>query len=225
MPGLRPSSRALLPTLVVALASLWIGAAATAEAPALGGEVSLAGLVDLDGRPLPATATRGPTVLLFARSDCPISNRYAPEVQRLHAELAPRGVRFLLVYPDPAEPVPEIRAQHAAYGYPFAAVRDPEQAVTRATGATITPEAAVLDATGRLVYRGRIDDRWVDFGKQRPEPTTRDLETVLDDLVAGREVEPRSTRAIGCYIPGVEPTDLLHPGHHESGAGHSGHGP
>ena len=40
----------------------------------------------------------------------------------------------------------------------------------------------------RLVYRGRIDDRYVDFGTARAAPTTRDLEQVLDAIVAGEAV-------------------------------------
>ena len=31
------------------------------------------------------------TVLIFISTDCPISNRYAPEIKRLHDEFAPKG--------------------------------------------------------------------------------------------------------------------------------------
>jgi hypothetical protein len=41
-------------------------------------------------------------VLVFVRTDCPISNRYAPELRRLQDRFAPRGMAFWLVYPDPA---------------------------------------------------------------------------------------------------------------------------
>src|SRR5262245_50952697 len=40
-------------------------------------------------------------VLLFVRSDCPISNRYAPEIQRLYQRYSSRGFEFRLVYPEP----------------------------------------------------------------------------------------------------------------------------
>lgn len=39
------------------------------------------------------------TVLRFISADCPSSNRYAPEINRLHGEFAARGVRFRLVSP------------------------------------------------------------------------------------------------------------------------------
>jgi hypothetical protein len=64
----------------------------------------------------------------------------------------------------------------------------------------VTPEAAVFDARGRVVYRGRIDDRYVDFGLDRPEPTSRDLERAIQDLLAGRSVAVPRTQAVGCIL-------------------------
>lgn len=139
-------------------------------------------------------------MLLFVRMDCPISNRYAPEVRRLWEEYAPEGVRFFEVYPNPLASPQAIRRQREAFDVPFPALRDPEHRWVEKTGATITPEAVVFDATGTQVYRGRIDDRWASFGRYRPEPTRRDLAQVLDDLTAGETVEPRTTEAIGCFI-------------------------
>src|SRR5207249_9516148 len=40
-------------------------------------------------------------VFIFVSTDCPISNRYAPEIRRVEGKFAPAGVRFWLVYPDP----------------------------------------------------------------------------------------------------------------------------
>src|SRR4051812_38695473 len=72
----------------------------------------------LDGavvRPLePAGAAN---VLLFVGTDCPISNGYAPEIQRVCAAAAARGVRCLLVYEDAGLTVEAARAHLAAYRY------------------------------------------------------------------------------------------------------------
>ncbi len=67
------------------------------------------------------------------------------------------------------------------------------------TGVTVTPEVAVMSADQKLLYRGRIDDRYVEFGKDRPEPTVRDLERALDAILAGKPVPVRETQAVGCY--------------------------
>ncbi len=140
------------------------------------------------------------TVALFVRTDCPISNRYAPEVRRIHEAYSKRGVAFWLIYPDPAEEAAAIRAHLDAYSYPMPALKDPEHRFVDRAGASITPEAALFDADGKLVYLGRIDDRYVDFGKARPEPTRHDLALALDALLAGRPVESDRTKAIGCFI-------------------------
>ena len=159
---------------------------------------------DLDGRRVEALPLgSGTLVLVFTATDCPLSNRYAPELQRLRARFAGRGVAFRLVYADPAETTEAIRRHLQAFASGEDALRDPGHELVRLTGATVTPEVAVLAARpggSRLVYRGRIDDRAVDLGRIRPAPRVHDLEEVLDALVSGRAVEARTTAAIGCFI-------------------------
>ena len=150
-------------------------------------------------------------VFLFVRADCPISNRYAPEVGRLVQEFASSTVSFTLVYVDPSESSDRIREHMREYGYHVQAARDNDHVLVKMIGAKVTPEAAVFVrgpigasrnsvGTERMVYRGRIDDQYVDFGKTRPAPTTHDLEDVLQAIVQGRTVIPQTTRAVGCFI-------------------------
>jgi len=173
------------------------------------GVLALAAVLDLAGGrvdPLPA-AGAGPAVLVFVRTDCPIANRYAPELRRLQDQFVRGGVAFWLVYPDPAETPEAIRRHQRDFGLGFRALRDPQHELVKAAQATVTPEAAVFVAGAegpQLVYRGRIDDRYVDFGRSRPAPTTRDLRDVLRSLAAGSAVAPRTTRAVGCFIPPLD---------------------
>ena len=162
-------------------------------------------VVDLDGRELEPLAETGHVqVFLFVRSDCPISNRYAPEVRRIAERFASRGVELWLVYADPDEPLETIRRHLAEYGHPGRPVRDPRHELVRRTGATVTPEAAVFSASGELVYVGRIDDRFVDFGKARAAPTRNDLIEALEATLAGHPVSEPRTRAVGCFIPQLQ---------------------
>lgn len=149
--------------------------------------------------PLADPAARA-TVLLFTRSDCPISNRYAPEVARLHAEYAPRGVAFFLVYVDPDQPEDEVRAHVRDHGYACRVLLDRSHQLVDLAGATITPEAALYLPGGRRVYRGRIDDRFVALDVMRPQPTRRDLADAIDAALAGHAPEVAETPAIGCVI-------------------------
>jgi hypothetical protein len=142
-------------------------------------------------------------VLLFIRTDCPISNRYAPEMRRLAAKYSKQGVTFWLVYPDETVTVQEIRQHLADYELPLAALRDPTHALVGLTGVNVTPEAVVFTSDGTRVYRGRIDDRFVDFGKEHPAATEHDLESALQAVLAGKPVAKPETKAIGCYISGT----------------------
>jgi peroxiredoxin len=183
--------------VVVVAAILWPAAGTSGNEPLRALEVS-----DLTGRlvaPFQVSGQRA-IVFVFATIDCPISNRYAPEVQRLHREFG-ADAAFWLVYPD-ASLSPEVLRQHAKeFGYSFPALRDAKHALVRLTGATVMSEVAVFDRSGRLVYRGRIDNRVVDFGTIRASPTKRDLQAVLTALRAGTTISPATTQAVGCDIP------------------------
>ena len=148
---------------------------------------------------LAALALQLTTVLVFTTTDCPISNRYAPEILRLAALFDGRVV-FKLVYPVPTDTPAAIAAHRKKFGYTFEWARDPKQQLTRQIGITVTPEVAVVDPTGTVVYRGRIDDRYIAFGTDRPEPTVRDLERALDAVLAGRPAPVAKTQAIGCLL-------------------------
>ena len=140
------------------------------------------------------------TVLIFVRTDCPISNRYAPEIQRIAARFSSDGVRFWLVYPDSSETADSIQKHRAEYHYDFGVVRDPKHVLVKAAKARVTPEAAIFLPGRKLVYHGRIDDRYIDFGKARSAANTHDLEAALDAVVAGKPVPSETTRAVGCYL-------------------------
>ncbi len=160
-------------------------------------------LVDDQGRPVRLELLTGDaraSVFIFVRTDCPISNRYAPEIRRIHSEFSTRGVLFRLVYVDPNQQPAAIRDHLKKYDLPLEALRDPKHELVELTGATVTPEAAVFDSSGEMVYRGRIDDRYIDFGQSRPEPTRRDLAEALTAVLEGRSVAEPRTKAVGCFI-------------------------
>lgn len=163
------------------------------------------GVVDLEGKVVSPLDGAGPKLLIFTRSDCPVANRFAPEISRLHDQYASRGVRFYLVYVDPAEPVASIRKHLQDYSLPNVAVRDPRHSLVKRTEVSITPEAALLDGKGTLLYRGRINDQYVAFTKSRPQPKKHDLEDALRGLLDGSLKKLVTTEAIGCYIGDLTP--------------------
>jgi Redoxin. len=156
---------------------------------------------NLDGKPLDpfVISVDRVVVLVFVRTDCPISNRYAPLLQKL-SEKYRGAAEFWLVYPDRAETASEIKAHLQDYHFSIVALRDTDHALVRRAHATITPEAAVFDSSGRLLYHGRIDNAYEDFGRSRPTATKHELEDAIRSAVAGKLIDPDHASAVGCYI-------------------------
>jgi hypothetical protein len=142
-------------------------------------------------------------ILFFITNDCPIANSYAPEIQRICADYASKGVACTLVYSDPTLDAAAIHKHFADYGYkpPIEAVSDAHHQLAHATGATITPEAVIVGKDGKVLYRGRIDNFYAALGKPRRFATEHDLRQALDEVLAGKPVTHPQTQAIGCYIP------------------------
>ena len=164
------------------------------------GEISVRDVEGATHRPLADTG-QAASVLFFVLHDCPIANGYAPEISRISEEYRARGVRTYVIYgEDDLSPAAAKRHAHE-YAFRCPALLDPKQALARVAGATVSPEAALFSAKGRLLYRGRIDDRAIAPGKHRAEPRQRDLRAALDAVLAGKPIRERFTKAIGCYLP------------------------
>ena len=160
---------------------------------------------DLAGKPFdPFRASRGKVVvLIFVRTDCPISNRYAPMIQQLGTNRIDQAT-FFLVYPSRKETAEAIRRHRKEFGYTLAAIRDPQHILVKQSAAQITPEAAVFNANGQLVYHGRIDNLYEDFGHARKSATTHELADAIEAAVAGKSLSGSATPAVGCYISDLE---------------------
>lgn len=159
---------------------------------------------DLKGRstdPFEAPAAKA-VVFLFIAVDCPISNRYAPEIRRLCESYSKKGVRFWLVHVDPNLSVRKAASHRSDYKLPDRILMDRKHDLVKLCRAKITPEAAVFDGKRRLVYRGRIDNLYVEFGRTRRRTTQHDLRDALDAVLEGKPVAVPRQRAIGCYISG-----------------------
>jgi hypothetical protein len=139
------------------------------------------------------------TVLVFIRTDCPISNRYAPEIQRLSQEFR-KQAKFWLIYPEKAESASRIREHGEEFHYTMPALRDVHHSLVTRAQATITPEAAVFERSGKLIYHGRIDNWYEELGRSRAKPTTHELEEAIRKTVAGETISAAHANAVGCYI-------------------------
>ncbi|MGB8456754.1 MAG: hypothetical protein WCE50_03490, partial [Candidatus Acidiferrum sp.] len=111
---------------------------------------------------------------------------------------------FWLVYPSKAESAEVIRKHDREYGYKIPALRDPQKVLVKESQAQITPEAAVFDARGHLVYHGRIDNLYQDIGRSRTVATTHELEDAIEAALSGKTLAVNTAHAVGCYISDLE---------------------
>jgi AhpC/TSA family len=186
--------------LMTAFIRVWLLAMATASTLA----------VDLDGRPVTQLAPPGSraVVLFFAASDCPVSNRYIPEMQRLTRQFEPSGVRVWFVYPNPGDSAKVVRGHDQEFSITARTALDNKQSLTQMAHATTTPEAAVFVPRGgglHEVYRGRIDDRYLSLGTERPQATRHDLEDAIRAVLAGKPVPQPGGPPVGCSIVTLQP--------------------
>src|SRR5580700_6636044 len=160
---------------------------------------------DLAGNPVdPLKSGSGKiVVLVFVRTDCPVSNRYAPTIQKLSEEHAAKAA-FWLVYPSKSESAEVIRKHEREYGYKIPALRDPQHVLVKQSQVEITPEVAVFGTDRRLVYHGRIDNLYQDVGRTRSVATTHELEDAISAALGGKSLDGDATHGVGCYISDLE---------------------
>jgi peroxiredoxin len=188
-------------TILLVLAGLAGPAAAADPSDSIGRKIDGFTLRDFRGKTHELADLQGKqlVVVVFLGCECPLAKQYAPRLKKLAAEYGPRGVAFVGINSNSQDTITELAAYARIHEIEFPLLKDPGNAVADQLGAQRTPEVLVLDADRTIRYQGRIDDQYV-VGRQRSEPTRRDLATALDELLAGKPVSVAKTEAPGCHI-------------------------
>jgi hypothetical protein len=167
---------------------------------------------DIDGHDVTSLAVPGTRFVtaIFVATDCPISNRYLPEIARLSREFAPRAVRLWLVYPNPGDTLAAVRTHQTQYpdAVSLPQLIAPDSRFLAHAHVHVTPEAAIFraDTSGvswmnqPVFWHGRIDNRYLTFGAQRPAATQHDLADALNAALAGRPPASAAAPPVGCAI-------------------------
>ena len=140
-------------------------------------------------------------VVAFSCNHCPYVRAYEDRIIALQREYGPKGVQVIAINSNETKNYPEdsfdkmvLRAQERGFNFPY--LRDEDQSVAEAFGATHTPQFFAFDGERRLRYSGRMDDNW-----EHPEAVKKTyLRDALDALLGGKEVPVPETYSIGCTI-------------------------
>ncbi len=190
--------------LALCSASLFVAACSSMQAkpvPPVGSMVATASIptIDLDGKPI--AVGRLATVCYFAGPECPISRAYAPEVARLAQRDQARDIAWVMVFSESGMTREIVKEFQRDYSLALPSVIDSTQQLACALGALTIPTVVVIDGSGTMLYRGRIDNRYQSLALSYGPPTQRDLADVVDALAAGTPLPPIETLAIGCVLP------------------------
>lgn len=140
-------------------------------------------------------------VVVFSCNHCPYVQAYEDRMIAFQQEYGPKGVQLVAINSNETENYPEDsfeemmkRAKKKGFNFPY--LRDDDQKVAEAFGATHTPEFFVFDRQRRLRYHGKMDDNY-----QNPSAVKHKyLQDAVEALGRGAPVPEPETHSIGCTI-------------------------
>lgn len=136
------------------------------------------------------------TVIIFMSTECPFVQPYTERLISLNNEFSSNGVVIWGVNSNKTEPVEDVMNHAKTKNYNFPVLKDINNVVADQFGAARTPEVFVINNSNMtLVYHGRIDDN-----KEASKVTSNDLQSALNEFLAGKEISNSLTKAFGCGI-------------------------
>lgn len=165
-------------------------------------------LADASGKPVRLSAFRGkPVVLEWNNPGCPFVKKHydSGNMQRTQGQAKAQGAVWLtlnsggpgkqgyMTGPQAAAFEKTAKVQASAY------LLDPKGTVGKLYGARATPQIFIVDAAGKLVYSGAIDDK--------PTADAADIKgarnhalAALADLKAGKPIAVPTSKPYGCSV-------------------------
>ena len=143
-------------------------------------------------------------IVIFTCNHCPFSVAYEDRIIALDRKYKSLGYPVIAInpnnpksYPDDSFENMKVRAKDKGFTFPY--LFDDGQKIYPQYGATKTPHVFLLQKTtngNEVKYIGAIDDNY-----QNAEAVkVKYVEQGVDALLAGKEIEVKTTKAIGCSI-------------------------
>lgn len=143
-------------------------------------------------------------ILIFTTNHCPYSVAYEDRIVALQDKFAEKGFPVVAINPNNPASYPEDsfenmkkRAKDKGFNFPY--LFDDGQKIYPQYGATKTPHVYVLEKEPDAFYVryiGAIDDNY----KKPEEVEQKFVENAVMALLNGREIQVKTTKAIGCSI-------------------------
>ena len=196
---------ALLVTMFIIAGAMIAGSGRTINSdvpapPAIGATIEDFTLPGADGKEHALASLKGKngSVLIFVAVQCPVSNAYNDRMEKLAQDYKARGINVIGINANAAETGESVKAHAVANKLTFPLLKDPSNKIADRLGASVTPEAYLLDASNKLLYRGRIDN-----SKNGDQITSSELRDAIEATLAGKPVAKTTANAFGCSIKRV----------------------
>lgn len=201
-------SKWIMTGIAVAAVSTIAFAAPPAAEPGVAAPAPMFRATDMNGKTVDLAQYRGRLVVLeWNNPGCPFVKKHynSGNMQKTQAAAAAQGAVWLTINsgaPGQQGHMSGTEAQQFVAGTkakPATYLLDPGGQVGKAYGARTTPHLYIIDAEGRLAYKGGIDDK--------PTTDVADIATArnhvlaaLGELKAGKKVSVAETRPYGCSV-------------------------
>ena len=141
----------------------------------------------------------GPAALVFVDAECPVSARYLGELNDFAAAAEAAGIDFYAVVSSPHRTWTDARVLRDDYDLRVPVLFDPSGDLANRLGPVTLPEAFVINERDRMIYRGRIDDRFAEIGRLRRVIGSHDLLEAFA-IAHNPQVKARVTEPVGCIF-------------------------
>ncbi len=156
-------------------------------------------LLDLQGK-RHALSTPKVRAFVFLSTTCPISNSYIPTLNKL-AEEHRRQVDVFGVICDEMVTRQEAAAHFAKFKATFPILFDASGLLAGELGPTHLPESFVIGDSGKLLYRGAINNAYESLGRRRPHVEHHYLNAAIESALKGEVPVTTSVPPVGCLFP------------------------
>ena len=138
-------------------------------------------------------------VLMFIATQCPVSNAYNERYNQLYNDYKGKNIAVVAINSNKQESVDEIKDHAKEHNFEFPILKDVNNVIADKFDAQRTPEIFLINpSTMEILYHGRIDDSQRESGIK-----SKDLRAALDEVLAGKPVSVKETKAFGCTIKRV----------------------
>lgn len=145
-------------------------------------------------------------IIIFTCNTCPYSVANEDRIIALASKYENKGFPVIAINPNdpaamPADSMEKMKERAAEKNFNFPYLLDDGQKVYPKFGATKTPHVFIVSKPNMKVeYIGAIDN-----SSRNPDAVTEKyVENAVDALLAGKTIEKKETRAIGCSIKVVK---------------------